>query len=158
MAKKSTRRLSPRPKSPASWLRQPAVQLGLLGVIALVIVFIVLSGSSSSVSADKLPLNITPDQAYTLYQQNSVLFVDVREAYEWENYHIPNSTLLPLSQLESKIDTLPRDKPIIFVCESGSRSSSARDLLRRAGFTRVSSLVGGLPDWMQLKYPYATGK
>jgi len=158
MSKKANRRPSPRQNSPAAFFRRPATQLGILGVVVLIVVIIVLSGGKSTVSADNLPLNISPDQAYVLYQQNSAMFVDVRESYEWENYHIPNSTLIPLADLQNKLDTLPRDKPIIFVCESGSRSSYARDVLRGAGFTRVSSLVGGLPDWMQLKYPFVTGK
>lgn len=53
---------------------------------------------------------------------------------EWNEYHVPNTTLIPLDALASRLDELPRDRQIGMVCRSGNRSQAGRDILLRAGF------------------------
>jgi len=75
--------------------------------------------------------------------------LDVREPDEYKGPlgHIPGSLLLPLGNLQSRFDELPKDKLIIAVCRSGARSAQACVLLQRAGFKRVANLAGGLLRW-----------
>lgn len=160
MSKKSTSRSSVARRreyarnSPASFLRRPAVQLGILAVAALVIVMLIIGANGGS---SNLAATISTQDAYTLYQQGDTFFLDVREVDEWDEYHAPNTTLIPLGQLAARVGEIPvaKDAPIVVVCRSGNRSDEGRDILKRAGFTNVTSMDGGLSTWRNLGYPIA---
>ena len=85
------------------------------------------------------------------------LFLDVREQYEWEEAHIEWATLIPLGQLADRHNELPKDRKIVVVCRSGNRSIEGRDILLAAGFTNVTSMAGGMNDWINLGFPVVTG-
>lgn len=158
MSKKSTprttaaRRREYARNSPASVLRRPAVQLGILAVAALVIVMLILTANSG---VGGLSATISTQDAYALYQRGEAFFLDVREQDEWDEYHVPNTTLIPLGQLAARVSEIPvaKDAPIVVVCRSGNRSDEGRDILKRAGFTNVASMDGGLKTWRSLGYP-----
>jgi len=76
--------------------------------------------------------------------------LDVRYAEEHEDSCIPNSVLMPLSDLRSRAGELDRSGRWIVYCRSGKRSAVATLLLKQRGFHAVS-LKGGINDW-----PYAT--
>ena len=154
MPKKSSSRRLERPKSPFDFLKKPAVQLGILGLAVVLIVIVVLTGQNAS---SGLPAQISVDEAYKLYGQGDVFFLDVRQPEEWNEYHAPDTTLIPLGELASRVNELPRDKKIVVVCRSGNRSQEGRDILRSAGFESVTSMSGGLKTWRDAGYPIATG-
>ena len=99
-----------------------------------------------------LPAEISVDEAYQLYQEGTFL-LDVRTQEEWDDYHAPNTTLIPLDQLESRLSELPQDEPIVVVCRSGNRSQAGRDILRSNGFEGATSVAGGLTEWRSAGYP-----
>jgi len=70
---------------------------------------------------------------------------------------VPNSTLIPLGSLASRVNEVPRDKEIVVVCRSGNRSTTGRDILRQAGFANVTSLAGGLNGWKAAGFPTVSG-
>jgi rhodanese-related sulfurtransferase len=78
-----------------------------------------------------------------------VVLIDVRRPDEFtgELGHIPGSSLLTLDQLPAKIDSLPKDKTIVFVCRSGARSAQAASFALESGFTDVYNLRGGMLLW-----------
>ena len=88
-----------------------------------------------------------------LLRDQGAFILDVREPEEWDEYHIPESTLIPLAQLESRINEIPGDQPIVVVCRSGNRSAVGRDMLLNAGFSQVTSLAGGISTWRSEGYP-----
>jgi adenylyltransferase/sulfurtransferase len=73
--------------------------------------------------------------------------IDVREPWEWEICHLPGARLVPLSDLETQLETLDPSREILVYCHRGSRSAAAVSRLRAAGFTRVSHLDGGIDRW-----------
>lgn len=155
MSKKSTSRAATRRReyqnnSLGSFLRRPAAQLGILAVAALVIVMLIIGANSGS---GNLAATISTQDAYALYQQGDTFFLDVREQDEWNEYHAPNTTLIPLGELASRVSEVPKDRPIVVVCRSGNRSDEGRDILKQAGFTNVTSMDGGLGTWRDLGYP-----
>lgn len=75
-----------------------------------------------------------------------LLILDVREPHEHAMESIDGSRLLPLGQLGSRLDELPRDRPIVAHCAVGQRSLRAAKLLRDKGFQAVS-LRGGIAAW-----------
>jgi rhodanese-related sulfurtransferase len=70
--------------------------------------------------------------------------LDVRTPGEWQQRHIEGSTNIPLSRLAERLNDVPRNRPVIAMCAGGYRSSIAASVLRRAGYTRVSELTGGM--------------
>lgn len=85
--------------------------------------------------------------------------LDVRTSQEYESGHIPNSTLIPYTELERRSAELPTDKttPIFVYCRSGSRSEIASGTLVELGYTNVVNMDGGFPDWAAAGYPAETG-
>ena len=135
-----------------SMFRTPRSQLAVLAVAALVIILILLNGSRTNNTPANLPAEITVSEAFTRYK-NGALVLDVRTQEEWNEYHAPNTTFIPLDQLASRLNELPRDKEIVVVCRSGNRSQEGRDILINAGFQQVTSMTGGLSEWRASGYP-----
>ena len=85
------------------------------------------------------------------------LVLDVREANEFrgELGHIPGSTLIPLRELAGRAAELEkyRDRPIVAVCRSGVRSTTASAILYGLGFEHVYNLKDGMVDWNDRKLP-----
>jgi rhodanese-related sulfurtransferase len=71
-----------------------------------------------------------------LQQPNPPLLLDVREKWEFETVHLPNSLLMPMG-----------DEPIIVLCHHGARSLNVTMWLRAQGFEQVQSLAGGIDGW-----------
>jgi len=60
----------------------------------------------------------------------SIYLVDVRDADEFAAGHFQTAVNIPVDQLEGKIDTLPTDQPIVFVCSTGARSGESYYMLQ----------------------------
>jgi rhodanese-related sulfurtransferase len=133
-------------------LRRPGTQVAILFVAALIIFIILQMSSWKAAFSSDLPSTISVSDAYNLYQ-NGAFVLDVRTQEEWNEYHVPNTTLIPLDQLPSRIDEIPSDRQIIVVCRSGNRSQQGRDILLKAGFEQVTSMAGGLTEWRNSGYP-----
>lgn len=133
----------------SSFVRRPMVQLATVAIVVLAVVLIALAGSGQNKNA--LASEISVDQAYQMYRGGAFV-VDVRAQEEWDQYHAPNTTLIPLDQLQSRIGELPKDKQIVVVCRSGNRSQQGRDILLSAGY-QATSMTGGLKEWSARGYP-----
>jgi rhodanese-related sulfurtransferase len=130
----------------------------LWGVIALVVIGIaaVWFASQGSTQASSYPLEVSVDEAVAKRDAGAFI-LDVREPDEWNEAHIPNATLIPLGELASRVNELPRDQEIVVVCRSGNRSAQARDILLNDGFPQVTSMAGGLNQWKAAGYPTVSG-
>ena len=60
----------------------------------------------------------------------SVLFVDVRDAKEFTTATIKGAISIPISELEKRIEELPKDKPVLFFCGTGGRAGEAYDTVK----------------------------
>ncbi len=82
-------------------------------------------------------------------KQNQLTLIDVRRPDEYigELGHISGAQLLTLDQLPSQIDTLPKDKTLVFVCRSGARSAQAASFAIECGFESVFNMRGGMLAW-----------
>ena len=77
-----------------------------------------------------------------------VQLIDVRESFEYDFVHLPNSTLIPLGQISHRIHELDPVRTAIILCKSGSRSKRAINLMQQAGYTGVLvNLKGGIAAW-----------
>lgn len=73
-------------------------------------------------------------------------WVDVRYEEEWEDGHIPNAILLPLTDIRELMGSLDRSGKYITYCLSGKRSAVAAMILRANGFDAVC-MKSGLREW-----------
>lgn len=96
----------------------------------------------------------SPELYQRLQTQEPVIMVDVRSPEEYrQDGHIRGSRLVPLTVLLQRSEELPKDRPIVCVCRSGSRSHAACRQLASLGFTNVTNLVGGIIGWRRAGLP-----
>jgi hydroxyacylglutathione hydrolase len=86
-------------------------------------------------------------------RHRAVTLVDVRHPGEWDAGHIADARHIPLGYLTDRLEEIPKAKPIVVQCQSGSRSAIASSLLQKAGFDRVINLRGGMSDWKRKGLP-----
>lgn len=96
--------------------------------------------------------------ALQLINHKNALVLDVREQSEYDAGHVLNSRLIPLGKLKQRTGELEKhkDKPIVVVCRSGSRSATACALLGKQGFSQAYNLAGGVLAWQKAKLPLET--
>lgn len=124
--------------------------LGGLAIIALAVII----GFPPTTAQ---PLEVSVEDAFQM-RENGAFVLDVRELSEWEEGHIPDATLIPLGELESRMDEIPTDQEVLIVCRSGNRSAQARDILKNAGFTNVTSMASGMNQWIANSYEVEIGQ
>lgn len=95
---------------------------------------------------------ITPQEYQTSYAKSDHLLVDVRTAEEFRSGHIPGAVNISLQDLPTSMSKLPKDKSIVLYCRSGARSSSAAQILAKAGYDKVYDL-GGIMTWTSQGLP-----
>ncbi len=84
--------------------------------------------------------------------------IDVREATEWEEGHLPGALHISKSYLEQRIEgAVPdREAPVVLYCAGGIRSLFAGQTLREMGYTDVVSMAGGFQGWKSEGRPWRT--
>ena len=86
-------------------------------------------------------------KAYLGNTTNPVLLLDVREQWEYDVVHLPDSKLIPIAQLPTQINELDKDAEIAVICHHGIRSRAAAIYLEQHGFQKVINLKGGIDAW-----------
>jgi rhodanese-related sulfurtransferase len=76
--------------------------------------------------------------------------LDVREPYELAVESVPGAVNIPLGQLRSRLNELPKDKEINVVCRSGGRAYYATRILLQNGF-KALNVTGGMLSGAQNK-------
>lgn len=80
------------------------------------------------------------------HEAGEIQLIDVREDYEYESGRVAGARHIELQEIAAQADTIDRDRPVVFYCRVGSRSSMAADAFRRAGYDAYS-MDGGLMAW-----------
>lgn len=86
------------------------------------------------------------------------LIVDVREPAEFASERVEGAVLVPISQFVARHGDLPQDRPLLMLCQTGSRSGSATMYLLQNGWTDVRNISGGIVAWMQSGLPVRRGQ
>ena len=86
---------------------------------------------------------------------SEICIVDVRDVFEFEGEfgHVEGALLIPLDELRARIGEIPKDRPVVTVCQSGKRSAMAAEILLKAGFEKVANVTGGMIQWSRLGLP-----
>jgi rhodanese-related sulfurtransferase len=128
----------------------------IAGLALVILLAVVVAAWPREESGSALPDEITVAQAVAKRDAGAFI-LDVRQPEEWEEYHIPGSTLIPLEQLDERVSEVPKDQEVVVVCRSGNRSQTGRDILLDAGYSQVTSMAGGLSEWRSAGYPTISG-
>jgi adenylyltransferase/sulfurtransferase len=97
---------------------------------------------------------ITPEELHEKIQAGTaIILLDIRVPVELQISTIPNAVNIPLERLSERLDELDREKEIVVICRSGRRSARGVSILKKAGFTSVKNLTGGINAWVSLYQP-----
>ena len=98
--------------------------------------------------------DISIEEAKTIIvSKPNLVILDVRTQEEYDDSHIEDALLIPISELEDRLDELSEDEELLVYCRTGNRSSSAINILTRNGFTKVFHMNDGITGWIQAGYP-----
>ncbi|MCM2351764.1 MAG: rhodanese-like domain-containing protein [Bacteriovoracaceae bacterium] len=73
-------------------------------------------------------------------KKKGALLIDVRSEQEFMQNHAVDTINIPLHELNGRLAEIPKEKPIIVCCASGTRSGMARRLLKRNGYGQVYNI------------------
>ena len=99
--------------------------------------------SMAGLPGDNVP-QLSPHRLQQMMaSRQEMIIVDVRSQQEFEVFHLAGAINIPAPDLRSRHTELPRDLPIVVICNSGVRSSLAASILKRNGFENVMNVAGG---------------
>lgn len=105
----------------------------------------------------------TPREIAQRQYDDSLFILDVRNADEFEEWHVDGSVNLPIYDqlldenfigLEANLDVLPEEKEIAVMCVAGVTSAKAAEVLRDHGFN-AKSIYNGMNGWGRVHIPYS---
>ena len=77
----------------------------------------------------------------------NILVIDARDAAQFEADHIPGAINIEWRRAVARRDEIPRDKPVVIYCNTGSLSAQAVFALRLLGWDNVRVLQDGIEGW-----------
>lgn len=128
------------------WLTLRAVgERQLADLQQIVQTFLADRSQLQSIGMEELRRRLTDD---------SVVVLDVRPAQEYAAGHLPQARSIPLEELISRLDELPREQPIVAYCRGPYcvLADEAVDVLTAHGYTAYR-LDAGVPEWQAQGYP-----
>lgn len=133
--------------------RHPLLSLALAG-ITLALLYNEVAGRLGGFR------RIGPAQLTGLINRDNALVVDLRPVADFQKGHIAGARNVQLSQFDPEHKQLAPAKalPVVLVCKAGDSASSAAKRLRKAGFTHVSVLEGGVQAWQAADLPLVKGR
>ena len=97
----------------------------------------------------------TAREAHSKWAAGEVVIIDVREQREHDQTRIDGVPLIPMSELLERIDELPTEAELVFICRSGSRSARVADHVNAQGeHGDAVNLEGGIIAWAAEGLPY----
>jgi rhodanese-related sulfurtransferase len=90
---------------------------------------------------------VSLDQARAEHEAGKALLVDIREPEEHATGVVPGARLLPMRQMSARLAELPRDRPVLLICNTQNRSHATFEALRERGWTNLRYVNGGMSEW-----------
>ena len=102
---------------------------------------------------------ISVEEAKEMLDQGNAVAVDVRQPDEWRAGHVEGAIFIPVDDILTRINELPDDKDLLFICERGVRSGLACEMAIAMGLTpeRVYNIEEGTPAWVAKGMPTSHG-
>jgi rhodanese-related sulfurtransferase len=94
--------------------------------------------------------DITIEQAKSLMESKpSLIILDVRTQEEYDSDHIEGAILIPVDEIEGRLDELSKNDELLVYCQTGNRSTNAVNILQANGFTKIFHMNDGITGWIQ---------
>ena len=92
-----------------------------------------------------------------LKQQPAAVLLDTRAPAEFAVSHLRGARLVGYDTFSlAEVQDLPKDAPLVVYCSIGARSGKVGEQLRRAGYSNVRNLYGGIFEWVNEGNPVVT--
>ena len=98
---------------------------------------------------------LAPWMAWALQQEGRAQLIDLRGRDDADLPRIPGARMIPLDELPGELATLDRERPVVFVSDTGRRAVEAMEVLRSAGMT-AAAVDGGIRAWLEAELPVET--
>ena len=133
------------------FINQNILLISLVVVSGLGLLWPMLAGAKAN--------ELSPLQATQLINREEAQIIDVRDADEFANGHLPNAKNIPLAKLAERVGEIEKfkDQAILVCCAAGMRSAKGCGEFAKLGFTKVNSLHGGVDAWVGAGYPIKKG-
>ncbi|WP_199794851.1 rhodanese-like domain-containing protein [Paenibacillus faecalis] len=82
-----------------------------------------------------------------LQSGEAVYMIDVREDEEVAQGIIAGAKHIPMGEIPSRMDEIPRGNEVVFICRSGNRSQQVCQFLKQQGFDNMINMSGGMLQW-----------
>jgi rhodanese-related sulfurtransferase len=96
---------------------------------------------------------VSLELARSEHESGRALLVDIREPEEHATGATAGALLLPMRQLSARITELPRDRPVLLICNTQNRSRATYEALRERGYTNLRYVNGGMSEWVRRGWP-----
>lgn len=115
----------------------------------LLVVFMTLLLFNCKQDVDTTIEVITVEEMDSLLEMRKVHLIDVRTPNEYAEGHINGAANIDFrdKNFENLISKIDKTKPIAVYCGRGGRSSKCSAYMKKAGFTKIYDLDGGITEW-----------
>jgi rhodanese-related sulfurtransferase len=102
---------------------------------------------------------LTLDEAGEMYGDDDVAVIDVRRMDEYLEGHVKDAIFITVDDILARIDELPEDKKLLFICAAGVRSGLACEMAAAMGLDseRLFNIVDGTVPWIEKGLPASYG-
>ncbi len=102
---------------------------------------------------------ISLDEAKAMLDSGNAVVIDVRQPDEWAAGHVAGAIHIPVDDVLARIEELPTDKDLLFICAQGVRSGLACEMAAAMNLAmdRLFNIEEGTPAWIQKSYPTESG-
>ena len=102
---------------------------------------------------------ISSDEASEMHGREDVAFIDVRRPDEYAEGHIKEALFIPVDDVLARIEELPTDKKLLFICAQGVRSGLACEMAAAMGIDteNLYNIEDGTPAWVEKGHPTSYG-
>jgi rhodanese-related sulfurtransferase len=130
-----------------------ALRLALTGLLLATSALLAACSPDASAAAD--PLRVQLEEGRQLFESGQALLFDIREADEHATGVAAGAKLLPMSQLQQRVNEIPNDpaQPVLIICKTQNRSGKVALALREAGWNNVRYVHGGMSSWAKNGWP-----
>jgi rhodanese-related sulfurtransferase len=92
-------------------------------------------------------------------EPDNTVVVDVRRDDEWVTGHVTGAIHVPIDDLSDRIDEVPKDKKVLFICAAGVRSGLGCEIAASMGYDseNLFNIEDGTPTWIQANLPTSYG-
>ena len=99
--------------------------------------------------------DISVETAKEMLDCGDSVIVDVRQPDEWAAGHVTGAIFMPVDDIVNRVDELPTNKNLLFICAVGVRSALACEMATAMGRPpeRLFNVVEGIPVWIERQFP-----